>query len=478
MTGYTPRWQPGACGFKLGAGMVQGKTVRCGYLVVPEDRSRPRGRQIRLAVAIFRTPSQNRLPDPLIFLQGGPGGRIVKDLGSIVNSQDALPLMGRHDLILIDQRGTGLSHPALNCWEVTNLQIRTLKQNLSPQRQVALENRAVQQCRRRLVRQVTLSAYATMADAADIADLRRALGYRAIDLYGVSYGTRIALTIMRSFPTGIRSVILDSVVTPRFNLLADQFQSEARLFNVLFRGCAQARSCNRTYPRLQSTFYSLIRRLNRKPVTITADDASSGKRYQVLVNGYGLSDLVWTTPYDSSLISQLPKMLSQVEHGTYSLLARIYGDIGFSFEDIDLGTYFSMDCGDDGDFTNSRQVAASVQALPALLRPYALTNGFGFLQECKIWNVPPAPATQRQPVTSSIPTLVLAGQYDLITPPANSQTVTKTLPHSYFFEFPGIGHAVRLSDPCPNTMTLAFLDDPTQKPDASCIATMGSPFGH
>src|SRR5207237_7170740 len=212
-------------------------------------------RTIRLAVAICKSPRPHPAPDPFVFLQGGPGGAIIDDLGSQITRQKRITdYPADRDLILIDQRGTGLSQPSLACKETTTLDYRTLGQQLSPQRQADLWVQAAQQCRARLVASgINLNAYTSLADAADVAALRGALGYPALNLYGVSYGTRLALTVMRTHPQGLRSVILDSVDPPDVNAVTGPLASSARAFAVLFQGCAADPACNAAFPHLQQT---------------------------------------------------------------------------------------------------------------------------------------------------------------------------------------------------------------------------------
>lgn len=476
-TTYTPHFSTASCPFKIGSGLTQGRNVRCGYLIVSQDRNAPRGPTIRLAVAIFKSPRTHPAPDPVIFLQGGPGGRIVKDLGSAIDALDADAFLGTHDLILIDQRGNGYSRPALTCQEVNSLILGTLTQNLSPERQATLLSGAVRRCHARLTRNINLNAYTTLADAADIADLRRALGYKQVDVYAVSYGTRVALTMMRAFPAGIRSVILDSVYAPQINTYTDPQRSEARLFKLIFTDCARSRACNKPFPHVQTTFYRLITRLNTKPVIISTKDTTSGKRYRVLITGFVLADLVSSVPYVTPLIPTIPKMIYQASRGNFGLVSQAYGDVEFTVLDIDLGTYYSVECGEDAPFTSAQAIKASVQSLPGLIRHSVLTARLGEFNDCKTWRVPKVDPVQKQPVRSSIPTLVMEGQYDPITPPADGALAARTLSHHYFFVFPGTGHGARFGGPCPNGIALAFFDNPTRKPDTSCIATMPPPFG-
>ncbi len=472
---YQPRFQTAACPFKLGAGIVAGRDVRCGYLVVPEDRSAPAGRSVKLAVAVFKSPAQDRAPDPLVFLQGGPGGAIVGQLGPSIDAQ-ALPIItGRHDFILIDQRGTGYSQPSLACTELTQLQYATIDQNLSAKRQVTLETQAGKACHDRLVRAgVNLNAYTTPDDAADVADLRQALGYATMDLYGVSYGTRLALTTMRLYPRGLRSVVLDSVVQPQSDNFSDPLRSMRRSFDTLFQGCAAAAACNKAYPHLDQEFYALVTRLNSKPVSFRVTNSDTGKSYTALLNGDGLTNLLFQSLYVTSLIPSLPKMIDDVRRGDYGLAAKAYGLVEFD-DSVSLGMYYAVECSEDAPFTNPGNIEAASRVLPPALRSDQLISSLGELGQCGTWTVKKVSSAQKQPVHSPIPTLVLAGQYDPITPPAHSKAVATALSHGYFYQFPGTGHGVFLTNACPYRITNAFVDDPSHGPDGSCVAGMTGP---
>ena len=191
-------FQTTSCPFKLAAGVVEGKDVRCGYLTVPADHSRPQGTTIRLAVAIFKASYSNPAPDPVVDLQGGPGTQLLATIGPVLTPTN-LPhfQLGDRDLILLDQRGVGYSQPSLGCQASETLLA----------------------CHDRLVRQgINLNDYNTIQNAEDVHDLVHALGYHQVTLWGISYGTRLALTVMRLFSADIRSVVLDSTSPPQVNI--------------------------------------------------------------------------------------------------------------------------------------------------------------------------------------------------------------------------------------------------------------------
>ncbi len=472
-----PNFAPGPCHFTPGKGFIAGKNLTCGMLRVPENPAIIGGRQIKVAVAIFQTPSANRQSNPVVFLQGGPGGAIVHDLGSAISRLDAPTIMGDHDLILIDQRGTGLSKPALNCPGVDAALAKALQQNASAKQQTAMESLAIQACRARLsARGIDLSAYNTVNDAADIADLRAALNLPPLDLYGVSYGTRVALAVMQYVPSDIHSAVLDSILTRQYNIFTDAIVAEARAFNQLFTGCEQAPKCHAKYPHLKRTFDTLLKHLNAHPLRFRAQVAGSKETYNVQLNGDAFAEYVRSAMYDTPLISSLPKIIAIIARGVHLGFGKVYNHAKAAAGSNALGTYESVTCAEDAQFATLQSIQASVLGLPKAIRTYTAKQQRGQLALCKLWNVAPAVQPQPQLGWTDIPTLLLGGQYDPITPPANVSATQALLPHSYGFVFPNSGHGVFLTSKCSQTVINAFYNDPAAQPDGSCVAALKSPF--
>jgi pimeloyl-ACP methyl ester carboxylesterase len=476
-----PRFEAGACPFDVGSSLqfVRGRNVICGNLVVRANRSDPSSPTIRLAVATFKTPSSRPAPDPIIFLQGGPGGRVIQDFAPLViqHQIDLQTQFGNHDLIMIDQRGTGYSQPSLQCSEAVALQLKT-DLNVTPVQAVTLQNQAIAACHTRLVGQgIHLSDYTTQSDAADIHDLIQVLGYQQVDLYSVSYGTRLALEIMRSFPQHIRTVILDSTVPAQLKLLTNIPVSTARVFDVFFKGCAADVLCSSRYPQLDSVFYSLVTSLNANPITFQTQNPDDNKTYTVLFHGDDLVNLLFQSFYVTQAIPLLPQMISQVQHADYThLLARLYGILILSGADaVSWGTYYSVECAEDVDFLSAQDLTTAAQAYPTPIRTDQLINLEGEIGGCQTWNVNKVAPSEANPVASAIPTIILESEYDPITPPSNGDLVAKTLNHSFTFLFPGTGHGAFLFSDCPTRIVLAFESNPSQKPDSTCITSMGEP---
>ncbi|HEX6305128.1 MAG TPA: alpha/beta fold hydrolase, partial [Anaerolineales bacterium] len=204
---------------------------------MPENRARPEGSLIQLHVAVFRSRSEEPENDPVVHLAGGPGSSSLGVAGYILG-QGMDAILEQRDLILFDQRGTGYSQPRLDCPEREALTPTLLEGSLSQRAEQDAIVEALRECRERLTEEgVDLSAYNSAASAADVNDLRRALGYTKINLYGVSYGTRLGLTVMRDYPQAVRSAVLDSAYPPQVNLYTSLAPNAERAFNQLFAGC-------------------------------------------------------------------------------------------------------------------------------------------------------------------------------------------------------------------------------------------------
>ncbi len=453
---------------------MEGKAVKCGYVTVPENRNKPGGVTVQLAVAIFKSPSAQNDPRPVVRLEGGPGGPSLDNWAHYITSSNLPSFVFNHDLIMFDQRGTGYSTPSLKCPEVLQLQYATLNTHLNASASERLQLQALRSCHDRLVKSgVDLNAFNSLENAADVHDLIMALGYKQANLYGVSYGTRLALTTMRLFPSVIHSVVLDSVYPPQENR-TDLPSTAQRVFNILFQGCATNTHCNTLYPHLDSVFYQLVTDLNANPVHFQTTNITTLKNYNVVMAGDDFVFVLFSALYATQIIPVLPKMIFQVRHHDYTLLSQIYGDVEFddTFSD---GMFYSDECSEDWSFLKHSDISMALQGITPQIQPALRNDLQQEYDSCQLWNVQKAPAIQKQPVVSTIPTLVLSDEYDPITPPANGKLAAQTLKNSYYFLFPGLGHGAEYNSSCVNSIISAFDDTPTQKPSGGCIASMKEP---
>lgn len=243
------------------------RNIECGDLWVKETRQVEDSPWIRLHVAILRSGAEEPAPDPLIYLSGGPGSFALEWL--YYDAGTYHDILEKRDVIVFDQRGNGYSEPSLDCPEVSEAFQQTLKQDLGDGAWVQSKIAANLACHERLIREgIDLTAYNSAASAADVNDLRVALGYEQINLLGLSYGTRLALTVMRDFPEIVRSSVLDSPVPIQMDLLTAQGPHFNAALEYLFERCAMMEDCQKAFPELQGDLDTLIQRLDDEPVVV------------------------------------------------------------------------------------------------------------------------------------------------------------------------------------------------------------------
>ncbi len=439
--------------------------AECGFLTVLEDRSKTDGPTIRIHYAVFRSFSDAPLPDPVVYLEGGPGGHALQSV-PLVFEDLVEPFLSERDFIMFDQRGVGYSEPALTCPEQVELRFETLDLDLRGDRYAVISIDALIQCHDRLRRDgIDLSAYNSAENAADLEDLRKALGYDQWNLFGVSYGTRFALTAMRDYPGGIRSVILDSTYTPDVDLFTSLPESTNRVLRSLFDGCAADQKCNETYPDLEGTFFDLVERLNTRPVITEITHALTGDKYDYLTNGNRLLDFVFESFYATELIPLIPKLILDVRDGDYDTYNLVQGSLIANADFLSWGMYYSVQCAEEVAFSSRSDARAASDEYPELREFVEILSVYDV---CDHWQDGDVDPIENQPVTSDIPTLVLAGELDPITPSKWGSLAAGTLSNSYFIEFPGMGHGVAVTADCPLSIALAFLSDPLGELDRSC----------
>lgn len=307
------RFKRGPCATEFPAEL----TVDCGMLTVPESRrvdgSRAGPRNVELPVAIIRSADRSHAADPVVFLDGGPSfNELNPDTASLLAS---LPIAAHRDVILYNERGVGFATPRLGCPEFDQvLEDAFTIDPLYEDRAVPMFLDADTACRQRLARQgIDLRSYDSAADAADLNDLRIALGYRRWNLFAVSADGVVALTAMRLYPDGIRSVALDSPTGNQWQMRGPDFVRTAnRMLEKVFAGCAADRACNRAFPRLRARFYDRVHALRRHPVVVDVPLEGSAP-FPIAFDG----DLVLNMAYcfDPICASSSPAVLDEAARG-------------------------------------------------------------------------------------------------------------------------------------------------------------------
>lgn len=463
---------PTPCPFEKPAWAVEGEDLDCGTVVVPKNHSQPEGPVIELAVVIIRPSSENPKSDPFFMAQGGPGGSTIDTYAlRLLNDRSFLP---DRDIVLFDQRGTGYSNPSLYCSEIDELTANTIEKNLTLAEENQLTQEALQACRHRLSEdeKIDLSAFNSLENAADIDLIRTALGYDQINFYGVSYGTLLGLHYMSAFPGSLRSVVLDGVVPPQTNFLLNSAQTMGAAFDRLFAACEADIDCNQHYPDLESVFFDTVDRLNQDPAQISVKDPETNRIFSAaVVNGDTFMNLTFQFLYAGSLIPAMPRMIFDVSQGEFGFFARIYELIVFD-RSISLGMYYSVICSEDADFSKDD---FKLDGLPPEIASLEKDTPVQLLQTCSLWDVEPLGAEIDLPVKSQIPTLLLSGYFDPITPPSYAAAAAETLTLSQQVVFSTGAHGQALEGSCPNAIIYDFVNHPKEKVDTSCSTAQAAP---
>lgn len=417
---------------------------------------------------IVRAAGREKSSDPVLFLSGGPGVSATANLGKWINQ----PFLKNRDLILVDQRGVGRSEPNLNCPELED-------------ERYADPVDAARACRQRLTDLgLDLSLFNSSQSTADLNALRQVMGYAEWNVLGVSYGARLALMMLRDYPQGIRSVILDSTYPPQVNAYETRVANAETALNGLFKNCAQNSVCNYTYPDLESIFEDLLDTLDQEPVQVLVDNPNTGESSAIYLDGRQMAKLIFEAMYRSETLERIPYVIYEVHYGDYEAIAGLlfprtqalyYPSPSPRLEQSE-GAYYSVECREEVSFNRFATAEGTVQQSGSTFSRHLLPAVETIFDICSLWKSGKAHALENEAVLSTVPALVMAGQFDPVTPPEWSQQVALNLSNSYTFIFPGEGHSVLETGTCPQQVMANFLKDPTQQPAAECIDYMGADF--
>ncbi len=259
-------------------------------------------------------------------------------------------------------------------------------------------------------------------------------------------------------------------------MIADTPANAQRALDVLFAGCQADLQCRLTFPDFEADFYALVEALNQRPIFVPVLHPLSAEPLIVSVDGDDLVGLYFEGLYEVSKIRLLPKLVHDIEAESYRSLSELISDSFRRYLFISEGMNRSVQCSEEIGFSSAEAVAAGSQGVRPVVRPYFERQARLAFATCEIWGAGSADAIENQPVASDIPALILSGEYDPITPPAWGELAAESLSNAFVFELTGLGHGVVRSSNCGRLLALAFLDDPTQPPDASCLESLGPPL--
>jgi pimeloyl-ACP methyl ester carboxylesterase len=427
--------------------------ARCGVLKVPEDRTAPAGAVIELSIAVVPALNRRTTGAPLFVLAGGPGQAAT---AMYVSFAAAFARVNRnHDIVLVDQRGTGASAP-LSCDYPDDWQ--------PPEDTLPALRLATAACLRKYGDRVRF--YTTSAAVADLAAVRDALALPSIDLYGVSYGTRVAELYMRRFPHGVHAAILDGVTYPAQAIGAETPLDGERALDLILARCTTSPDCATAYPKLRQDLDGLRRQYGPQRSMIALEDPDSGRPLRIEFNRSMLNAALRFLSYSAGQASLLPTLLHRAAQGELAplaaqtiMMARQVGD------QLASGMQNSVICSEDMPFFPAPEVQRA-----AVFHTYQGADQLDAFQEiCKLWPRGPVDADLHSPLRSEIPTLLLSGEADPVTPPADAERAASGLTRHRHLILSGEGHG-QVATGCVPKLMAEFLDAAAPEDvDATCL---------
>ena len=431
--------------------------AQCSHMSVPEDWTHPEGRKIDLAIAWI--PAQNDgAADPVFMIAGGPGQSALESYPSIAPAFEET--LKKRSVMLVDQRGTGQSHP-LACEDKEGSKTSGEEQQATDTSPDAIR-RFTEKCRDTLSKNADLRYYSTTDGVRDLDAVRAALGVAQIDLVGISYGTRVAQHYARRYPSHTRTVVLDSVAPNELIFGNDFARNLDDALAMGFKECNKTPHCAERMGDPRANLTALLAQLKAHPVPVSYRDPMTGEDKQETLTRGHLALVARMYAYAPILAASLPLTLSEAMKGHYEpLMAQaklLSGSLG---ESMTAGMQLSVVCTEDAD---------GFQADPAYADSVLGNELLDVLgTQCSIWPHGQRPSDFHQPLVSDLPILVLEGEFDPVTPPRYGEQVVKNLSHGRLLVLHGQGHNV-IPVGCMPKLMARFIDTADAKAlDASCL---------
>ena len=431
----------------------------CAPFRVAENHADTEGRKIDLRLALIRSP-QAADDDFIVYLAGGPGQSAIDTWPQIAPSLG--PARKHRHVLLLDQRGTGESN-ALDCTAMSDGE-EALEFDL------ARTQAATRACLEEVGKHADPRFYTTTDAVEDLEALRQALGAPRFDLVGVSYGTRVAQQYFKRHPEGVRSLVLDSVVPNELVLGAEFAGNLDAALKAQFAECARHPACAAAFPDPYASLMRLRENLQATPRSVHFADPVTFEPQTRRLDAFGLAGLVRMFAYAPETAALIPLGVEQALAGND---APLMGQIGILNEGLSelagSGMQLSVVCAEDAD--RLAPAAEAERTLLGNLLVEAMQN------QCAIWPRGQRPADFNAPIAGDVPTFVLEGEFDPVTPPRYGEQVIRQLDNARLVIAHGQGHNV-IGRGCLPKLVGEFMDTLDAKAlDASCVEALG-PIPH
>jgi len=425
--------------------------LHCGTVSAPENYEQPEGKHIGIYYAILPAIQEGAKSDPMLILAGGPGQAATELAPMIARMFEAV--RQKRDILLIDQRGTGKSHPLKCDIERPDELIR------------ADDEQDLQALSRECQKQypdTDTTQYHTVNAVKDFERVREHLGIEQLNLYGGSYGTRVGLTYLREAPASVRTATLDAVAPPQV-IIGPFGQHGANAFEEMLKDCSEQAHCHEKFPDLEQEYYQVMNELEAEDILLETRDPLSFEPLEIKLTPGRFSSIIRVALYHPNTRQLLPYAIHSAAAENYHAILGLMGGT-MSQNSIYLGLMLSVVCGED-----------LPRATPELFAQDGDNNFIGsrtgdaFVDMCAGWNSSGVPAYWSDPVVSDKPVLLLSGELDPVTPPEWAEIAHRTLPNSKHLVAPNAGHTIA-SHTCANTLVAEFIEQGSiENIDGSCL---------
>ena len=441
---------------------VQGLgSAKCGTLEVYENRATKKGRMISLNILVVPATGDKREPDPLIYFAGGPGSAATEDAIGIARA--FVKIREHRDLLFVDQRGTGKSHP-LNCDFYNPADQQSYLGYFFP-----IED--VRKCRPQLEANADLKLYTTTIAMDDIDDVRAALGYEKLNLFGGSYGTRAALTYLKRYPNRVRTATLQGISPTNQYLPRDFPVHTERALQGILAECAADEACNKAFPNLKEETKSLLTQLIKGPIEVEIPKPNSEERIKINLSRNLAAEAIRYMLYNPVAAGRVPLTIHLAAQGDFVPLAQS----ALRYRKFLVGTgsngmYLTITCAEDLQWIKPGE--GERLAENTFLGDYRLRQQ---REACALWPRAEVARDYAEPIRSDVPVLLLTGEWDPVTPPSYGATVAKTLSNSLNIVVPHGAHGLGGLEgmDCIDNLVMEFVKRGSNKDlDTACVKSI------
>jgi pimeloyl-ACP methyl ester carboxylesterase len=436
--------------------------ARCGRYEVYEDRAARAGRRIGLNVVVVPALGPAPAPDPVFWLEGGPGGAAVES-AAVVSGRYLRGLRQDRDLVFVDQRGTGKSNP-LNCDDIgeNHANLEAFFGPLFPPARIRA-------CREKLEKIANLALYTTPIAMDDLDDVREALGYRTINLAGSSYGTIAAQVYMRQHPQRVRAAFLAGVATPGFKLPLPFARAAQHALDLLFEDCAADDECRKAFPRLPEEFAAVLARFDRGPLEVKAADPGTGELRVVRLERESYVEHLRLMLYTTYGARFVPAVVHRAFLGDFVPFQAMAVRFNVGGGALSRGMYLTVTCAEDVPFITEEEIAGETRG--TFLGDRRVR---AHLAACREWVRADVPWKFTEAIASESPVVMLSGELDGATPPWFATAAMRGLPNGRQIIARYSGH--QIDGPCAWDIIAAFIRSASvQSPDVACVAALRRP---